>query len=171
MWDRFRSPKSVQCRWCWRYGHTGPNCGYDFRCGRCDQKHAPGSCLRKTDSEAPPYCCVCGEWGHPASYGGCKSAPHPRSELFGRSPPKETPAPTASKPKPAATTTSSQPKKTWKTQPTETDFMKDFVELSEAVGCDIITFARRARSFAPELKKAKTATEKMAKYMEFFGTL
>jgi hypothetical protein len=72
-WDRFdrRRKRLTQCHKCQRFGHAASNCGYDYRCVKCDQQHLPGQCLRKSkEAEGTPKCVNC-SGNHPANHIEC----------------------------------------------------------------------------------------------------
>lgn len=68
-----KKDKEVQCHRCQKWGHIAKNCSAEFKCVKCDQKHAPGECSRVSSEESAPHCVNCGELGHPANWRGCPS--------------------------------------------------------------------------------------------------
>lgn len=63
--------KEIQCHRCQRWGHVAKNCGSQYNCVKCDQKHEPGQCQRKQNDPGDPYCVNCKEAGHTANWRGC----------------------------------------------------------------------------------------------------
>lgn len=77
-WETIKRPDVVQCTWCQRFAHVAKNCGHEFRCVKCPDKHKPGECkvpplseITDENSAIKPYCVNCRSYGHPASYRGC----------------------------------------------------------------------------------------------------
>lgn len=66
-----KKQKEIQCHRCQRWGHIAKNCGSEFNCVKCDQKHLPGECQREKTETSNPHCVNCGENGHPANWKGC----------------------------------------------------------------------------------------------------
>jgi hypothetical protein len=60
-WENLDSNRKrpTQCHKCQLYGHSAQNCGYNFRCVKCDKQHEPGQCERKT-RDGNPTCVGCG---------------------------------------------------------------------------------------------------------------
>lgn len=58
----------TQCRKCQRFGHAATNCGLEYRCVKCPNRHAPGDCPLEDDQ--PATCVNCNN-NHPASYKKC----------------------------------------------------------------------------------------------------
>lgn len=59
------SPRPLQCRCCWRYGHSTKVCKSVSRCRMCGDTHPTASC-----SSEEEHCCLCGG-PHPADYSNC----------------------------------------------------------------------------------------------------
>lgn len=75
-WERIKKKKIFQCKRCQRIGHASKNCNLEFRCVKCGGNHGPikegNNCpVTKDNSKETLKCANCGEYGHPASYGGC----------------------------------------------------------------------------------------------------
>lgn len=70
-WEPFKPTDIVQCKNCQRFGHIASNCGMQYVCVKCDQKHLPGQCSRNDGSGLEVFCANCKKTGHPASYRGC----------------------------------------------------------------------------------------------------
>lgn len=71
--ERLRKPNVSQCAKCQETSHFSANFHLDFRCGRCDKKHAKGECelpAKYSDGSAL-YCVNCDKHGHAASWAGC----------------------------------------------------------------------------------------------------
>lgn len=80
-WERpKRKEQEVQCHRCQKWGHVAKNCTAEFKCVKCDKKHAPGECLRVSSEESAPFCVNCDEPGHAANWRGC-----PAYKLFVKS--------------------------------------------------------------------------------------
>lgn len=58
-------PRPLQCRCCWRYGHSTKVCKSTSRCRMCGDNHPTASC-----SSEEEHCCLCGG-PHPADYSNC----------------------------------------------------------------------------------------------------
>lgn len=68
-WHQFiKKDVGTQCRKCQRFGHAATNCGLEYRCVKCTERHAPGDCPLEDDQ--PAKCVNCNE-AHPASYKKC----------------------------------------------------------------------------------------------------
>lgn len=68
-WHQFlKKDIGTQCRKCQRFGHAATNCGLEYRCVKCTDRHAPGDCPLEDDQ--PAKCVNCQE-AHPASYKKC----------------------------------------------------------------------------------------------------
>lgn len=63
-------PKPLQCRKCWRFGHTFKGCKSHLRCKKCGESHDVQSC--ESDIE---LCCLC-KGAHEASYSNCPARNH-----------------------------------------------------------------------------------------------
>lgn len=71
-WERPKKKNNeIQCRRCQGLGHISKNCGSQYNCVKCDQKHAPGECQRSKSDSSDPYCINCRSNGHPANWRGC----------------------------------------------------------------------------------------------------
>lgn len=76
-WERLKKKSVFQCRRCQRVGHSSNNCHLEFRCVKCGKNHGPikegAKCeIETTGDENLLKCINCGEYGHTASYFGCK---------------------------------------------------------------------------------------------------
>lgn len=71
-WEKLNKHKKkiTQCHKCQSYGHSAINCGRDYRCVKCLDKHLPGQCQRKTREGAPK--CVNCLMDHAANSKQCK---------------------------------------------------------------------------------------------------
>ena len=69
--ERIRRKDGVQCHNCQRIGHVAKYCNREYRCVKCDQKHGPKECKYNNNENNSPYCVICKQIGHPASYRGC----------------------------------------------------------------------------------------------------
>lgn len=70
-WQQFiKKDQGTQCRKCQRFGHAASNCGLEYRCVKCTERHAPGDC--PLENEQPAKCVNC-NGDHPASYKKCPS--------------------------------------------------------------------------------------------------
>lgn len=68
-WHQFiKKDVGTQCRKCQRFGHAASNCGLEYRCVKCTERHAPGDCPLEDDQ--PAKCVNCND-AHPASYKKC----------------------------------------------------------------------------------------------------
>lgn len=68
-WHQFiKKEVGTQCRKCQRFGHAATNCGLEYRCVKCTERHAPGDCPLENDQ--PAKCVNCKD-AHPASYKKC----------------------------------------------------------------------------------------------------
>lgn len=68
-WHQFvKKDVGTQCRKCQRFGHAASNCGLEYRCVKCTERHAPGDCPLENDQ--PAKCVNCND-AHPASYKKC----------------------------------------------------------------------------------------------------
>lgn len=63
--------RPVQCHNCQLWGHSSQNCNRPFRCVKCNSKHKPGECERKT-RDGTVKCCNC-NGDHAANFLGCPS--------------------------------------------------------------------------------------------------
>lgn len=73
-WEKLKRQGLIQCHKCQRFTHTTANCNMDTRCVKCGENHDPTNCsLNETSGKEQLYCVLCGEHGHPASYGGCSA--------------------------------------------------------------------------------------------------
>lgn len=74
-WEPFknRNKKPIQCFNCQRWGHSSSNCGYPYRCVKCDEPHGVGECKRKNKEEGSPKCVNCKK-DHAANYKNCEEA-------------------------------------------------------------------------------------------------
>lgn len=73
-WETPNNKKlEIQCHRCQRFGHISKNCNSEYKCVKCDQKHAPGECLYQKSETSLPFCVNCGQTGHPASWRGCQT--------------------------------------------------------------------------------------------------
>ncbi|CAL7937378.1 unnamed protein product [Xylocopa violacea] len=77
-WEKLIKTDRLQCRRCQRIGHAATNCNLSYRCVKCNTPHNPGECSVKPsdttgdeNANAQPYCVICKNHGHPASYRGC----------------------------------------------------------------------------------------------------
>lgn len=72
-WERFNraNKRLTQCRKCQLFGHSALNCNREYRCVKCDDKHLPGECLRKSREEGKPKCVNCGG-DHTANSSTCE---------------------------------------------------------------------------------------------------
>lgn len=70
------STSPLQCYRCQEYGHVMANCSMPVRCVKCSLSHMSADCPSiTTESERTTLkCCLCGEFGHPASFRGCPKA-------------------------------------------------------------------------------------------------
>lgn len=59
------SPRPLQCRNCWRFGHSANACRSSTRCVKCGGSHSTSDCNVET-----PRCCLC-EGTHTASDNSC----------------------------------------------------------------------------------------------------
>lgn len=59
------APRPLQCRNCWRFGHSIGACKSSQRCCTCGESHAPSDCTSENER-----CCLC-EGNHPADYSNC----------------------------------------------------------------------------------------------------
>lgn len=57
--------RPLQCRNCWRFGHSAGGCKSDVRCRRCGEGHSDRECTAHDD-----MCCLCGGQ-HAADYTEC----------------------------------------------------------------------------------------------------
>lgn len=68
-WHQFiKKDVGTQCRKCQRLGHAATNCGLEYRCVKCTERHAPGDCTLENDQPAK---CVNCDGAHPANYKKC----------------------------------------------------------------------------------------------------
>lgn len=68
-WKQFiKKDVGTQCRKCQRFGHAATNCGLEYRCVKCTDRHSPGDC--PLESDQPAKCVNCND-AHPASYKKC----------------------------------------------------------------------------------------------------
>lgn len=68
-WHQFiKKDVGTQCRKCQRFGHAASNCGLEYRCVKCTERHSPGDCPLENDQ--PAKCVNCND-AHPASYKKC----------------------------------------------------------------------------------------------------
>jgi hypothetical protein len=68
-WRQFiKKDVGTQCRKCQGFGHAASNCGLEYRCVKCVQRHPPGSC--PLENEQPATCVNCNS-NHPANYRKC----------------------------------------------------------------------------------------------------
>ncbi|KAG4074171.1 hypothetical protein HA402_000615 [Bradysia odoriphaga] len=68
-WHQFiKKDIGTQCRKCQRLGHAASNCGLEYRCVECTDRHAPGDCPIEDDEPAK---CVNCNGAHPANYKKC----------------------------------------------------------------------------------------------------
>lgn len=68
-WHQFiKKDVGTQCRKCQRFGHAASNCGLEYRCVKCTERHAPGDCPLEDDQ--PAKCVNCND-AHPANYKKC----------------------------------------------------------------------------------------------------
>ena len=63
----------LQCYNCQRFGHSSYNCGFPYRCIKCDSSHQPGECDRKDPSIGLPVCVNC-KGNHAANFKLCPAA-------------------------------------------------------------------------------------------------
>lgn len=59
------SPRPLQCKKCWRFGHSVGGCKSAARCCSCGGDHPPAPCNTEEVT-----CCLCSN-SHPADYSGC----------------------------------------------------------------------------------------------------
>lgn len=59
------SPRPLQCKKCWRFGHSVGGCKSAARCCSCGGDHPPAPCNTEEVT-----CCLCGN-SHPADYSRC----------------------------------------------------------------------------------------------------
>lgn len=73
-------PRPLQCRKCWRFGHTFRGCKSSLRCKKCGDSHDAQSC--RSDIE---LCCLC-KGAHEATYSNCPARSHESSllEIMGK---------------------------------------------------------------------------------------
>lgn len=57
--------RPLQCRNCWRYGHSMAGCKSKQRCCACGDEHAQSDCSAQEER-----CCLC-DGNHPADYSNC----------------------------------------------------------------------------------------------------
>lgn len=69
-WEGLRKKEIVQCLNCRLFGHVAINCTKKYRCKNCNEEHEPKKCFKPVNEK--PYCINCKEYGHPASFRGCK---------------------------------------------------------------------------------------------------
>lgn len=68
-WHQFiKKDIGTQCRKCQRFGHAATNCGLEYRCVKCTDRHSPGDC--PLENEEPAKCVNC-NGAHPASFKKC----------------------------------------------------------------------------------------------------
>lgn len=71
-WEKPKKKETeIQCHRCQRWGHVSKNCGSQYNCVKCNQKHLPGECQRQKTDSSSPYCVNCDEEGHTANWRGC----------------------------------------------------------------------------------------------------
>lgn len=70
-WEKLDQSRKrpTQCHRCQLWGHSARNCGREFRCVKCTEKHEPGSCSRTT-REGNAKCVNC-DGDHPANSRQC----------------------------------------------------------------------------------------------------
>lgn len=66
-----KSKAPLQCHRCQRWGHSASNCGFPYRCVKCNCTHPIGQCTRTT-KEGSPKCCNC-NGDHAANHRGCEA--------------------------------------------------------------------------------------------------
>lgn len=59
--------RPLQCRNCWRFGHSAGGCKSNARCRVCGEDHSPNECTAETET-----CCLCGG-NHAADYANCSA--------------------------------------------------------------------------------------------------
>lgn len=70
-WEHLKRPEISQCRNCQGFFHSAANCYLPSKCVKCNEKHEKGKCGLKEGDQI--YCVLCKEYGHPASFKGCKA--------------------------------------------------------------------------------------------------
>ena len=73
-----RSCRLKQCFRCHEYGHIGPQCDAEERCGYCAEKHNTKECMKKLSDPKPALLCVLCKGQHTAWSSAC---PRRRKEL------------------------------------------------------------------------------------------
>lgn len=71
-WEQLKRPEITQCRNCQGYFHSASNCFLSPKCVKCDKNHEKGKCEVNEVPREELYCVLCKQFGHPASYKGCK---------------------------------------------------------------------------------------------------
>lgn len=64
------SPRPLQCRNCWRFGHSANACRSSVRCCNCGGSHSTSAC-----DEDAPRCCLC-DGSHSATDSNCPARGH-----------------------------------------------------------------------------------------------
>ncbi|XP_077536252.1 uncharacterized protein LOC144148615 [Haemaphysalis longicornis] len=59
------NPRPLQCKRCWRFGHSLGGCKSSLRCCSCGSAHSASEC-----NADEVKCCLC-QQGHPADYSNC----------------------------------------------------------------------------------------------------
>lgn len=177
-WHQFvKKDVGTQCRKCQRFGHAASNCGLEYRCVKCTERHAPGDCPLENDQ--PAKCVNCND-AHPASYKKCPVYTKYAENL--KKPQKKTgkimnktnnanDANTSSKsPMVNSNVSYSQALKAntdTSGKESNINFMSN--EINNLFDCTLIELLQKIQSFVPQYKKVNDVTMKKIMIIDFLS--
>lgn len=177
-WHQFiKKDIGTQCRKCQRFGHAASNCGLEYRCVKCPNRHAPGDCPLEDDQ---PATCVNCSSNHPASYKKCptyvKYAEKLKkpSEKSGKTQSNTNKANTAAlsskSPIVKSNVSYSQVLKSKnETEEKETSFNFMSNEINNLFDCSLTELLQKIQSFVPEYKKVNDLMLKKIMIIDFLS--